>query len=78
MAIGANRLDVPLAGTQLLVDPLLTLGLPLPAGGTVLDLPLAADETLCGVSVFSQLVLADPGAPAGLALSPGLELVLGD
>lgn len=77
LLLGVVPLAAPFKQGTLLVDPLLTLGLPLPAGGTVLDLPLAADETLCGVSVFSQLVLADPGAPAGLALSPGLELVLG-
>lgn len=64
-------------GGDLLVTPLITLGLPLPAGGTLLAGTIPNDPTLCGLSLFMQTLMADPGAPLGASSSRGLELKFG-
>src|SRR5690606_28251071 len=49
----------------------------LPCGGALtLDLTAVA-PSLAGVSVFSQLLVADASAPGGVASSQGLELTFG-
>lgn len=45
--------------------------------GSFYDASIADDPALQGISVFAQLAVADVAAPVGLALSRGIELVLG-
>lgn len=80
--LGLAPLNAAFAGGTLLVDPVQVLFLPAPiaADGTV-SLPWAvpADVTLCGLSIFSQMMFLDPGAagPKHIAMTNGLHLVVG-
>ncbi|MCB9898687.1 MAG: hypothetical protein H6825_11845 [Planctomycetes bacterium] len=80
--LGFKPLDVPFGGGRLLVDPVQVLVLPvaIAADGT-LALPwiLPADPTLCGASVFFQIMFMDPGAagPLHAAMTNGLNQVFG-
>ncbi len=76
--LGLQPASVPgFWGGDLLVTPLITVGVSLPAGGTVLAGPIPNDPTLCGVSLYMQLLHADSGVPLGAASSAGLELRFG-
>lgn len=48
----------------------------LPPTTTVIH-PIPDDELLCGVPIFGQIILADPGASHGFAFSRGLQFTLG-
>ena len=80
--LGASPLDVPFDGGRLLVDPAMVLAVPVPvaADGTLtLQGMVPADPTLCGVSIYYQIMFQDSGA-AGfyhLAMTNGLERVFG-
>ena len=54
----------------------LLLGTPVPASGLSLSATLPSG-TRCGVSVYGQALLIDPGATAGLSSSAGLEMRIG-
>ncbi len=64
-------------GGNLLVIPLITLVLPLPAGGMAVEEDIDSDPSLCGLEFFAQTLVIDPGAAKGQAASAGLKLVLG-
>lgn len=51
-----------------------TLGI----GGTTYDADVSDDPALTGISIFAQLAVLDIAAPVGIALSRGIELVLGN
>lgn len=80
--LGAAAASVPFAGGTLLAQPqlILPLGVPvaldgkLAIGGTLPD-----DATLCGVSLYHQVVFTDPGATGyyHLAMTNGLVRVFG-
>src|SRR5690606_34396770 len=46
-------------------------------GGLTVPVNLPADPGLSGVSVFLQGAFVDPGAPVGVSLTQGLEMILG-
>ncbi len=78
---GFQPLDAPFDGGRLLVDPAGVFFVPTPvaADGTLtLERFLPANPSLCGVSLFYQLMFRDPGVATGrLAMTNGLERVLG-
>ncbi|MFG0316943.1 MAG: hypothetical protein ACF8XB_06710, partial [Planctomycetota bacterium JB042] len=62
--VGFSSTSLPFDGGALLVNPALTLTLPPlgPAGSLTLPAPLPPDPTLCGLSLFTQAMYADPAA----------------
>ena len=65
------------SGATLLVDPLLIVPVTVPAGGLVFTGSIPDDPTLGFTELFLQGVEFDPGAVGKLALTAGLELVIG-
>lgn len=64
---------------MLLVSPAQLFVLPgLPGDGIVVPFDVPLDPTLCGVSVFTQLVNPDPSAPKGFAFSRGMCMTFGN
>ncbi|MEW6742743.1 MAG: FG-GAP repeat protein [Planctomycetota bacterium] len=68
--------DTPLGGS-LLVAPSLALAISLPASGLSVVADIPCDEGLEGLSLFMQVLEADPGASAGVSFTPGLWLLMG-
>ena len=77
--------SLPFSGGTLLIHPAPPWGLfpiTLPGSGPgngALFLPgvLPSDPASVGLSVYEQVLVADPGAPRGLAMSNGLEIRIG-
>ena len=62
-----------------LLGPLTMGGLPIPGLGThLISYPIPLNPNLIGVNVYLQALILDPGAPLGLAASPGLQLTVGE
>ncbi len=76
--LGLAKSTTSYKGGTLLVDFFTALPAPMPANGLTLSGPLPDDSTLCGVSLYLQALLVDPGATQGVAFTRGLELVLGE
>lgn len=82
--LGLDEAALPFKGGLLLAAPIL-LTAPFVSGGPVgaagegfLDLPLPLPTTgVTGVELFLQAAVADPAAPAGVALSAGLLVTVG-
>lgn len=67
-----------LGGTVLVAFvPALAFTLPIPASGTLLAGTVPNDPTLCGVSLYVQVIQADPNASHGASFSRGLKLDFG-
>ena len=64
-------------GATLLVDPSLLVPVTVPVGGLVFAGSIPDDPTLGFTELFLQGVEFDPGAVGKLALTAGLELVIG-
>jgi len=84
IAVGLAPAATPFLGGTLLVDPsatlipVQTLGTAGVAGAGGFDLPVKITApVLVGVPLYLQVFVADPGAPQGVSLTNGLELVLG-
>lgn len=75
--LGFAPASIPLKDGTLLVDIFQTLTFPMGSGTLPLNPDLPDDPKLCGVSVFLQGLVIDPGASRGVAFSKGLELQLG-
>jgi Tol biopolymer transport system component len=76
--VGLGRAEIPTTwGGELLVAPLLTFGLALPAGVTTIFGQIPNDPSLCQLAIDLQAFEADPGAAKGVSFTRGLELVLG-
>jgi len=84
LLIGGATASLPKWGGTVLVQSI--LGVPLDLGGPAgvagagsasFAAGVPDDAALDGVSVFLQALVADAGAPAGVALSAGLQLQLG-
>ncbi|MEM7202272.1 MAG: FG-GAP repeat protein [Planctomycetota bacterium] len=73
---GAISVPTPLAGT-LLVTPDLTLNAVLPTAGIQAPLSIPLEGSLCGVSLFVQVLEVDPGASAGVSFTQGLQMDIG-
>ena len=74
---GQARAATPGFGGTILVDPLASFPFVAPPGTLHWPVDLPAVELLAGDVYVVQALLLDPGAPLGVALSNGLELVLG-
>ena len=76
--LGFDRNDIPSVwGGDLLLVPVLTNVLALPAGTTSFTGTLPSDEALLGEIVDLQAIESDPGAAKGVSFTQGLELLLG-
>lgn len=76
--VGFSRLNlVTSAGGTLLVAPLLTVPISIPAGGAQLSGSLPDDPALLGFVVDLQVLESDPGAAHRLSFTEGLELLIG-
>jgi len=75
--VGLAPAALPIKGATLLVDPILSLAVPMGSGTLPLNPALPDDPALCGVSLFVQGLVIDPGASHGVAFSRGLEMRLG-
>jgi Tol biopolymer transport system component len=64
-------------GGDLLVVPVFTLVVALPASGVSLTSDIPDDDRLCGFTSDLQAIEVDPGAAKGVSFTPGLELVMG-
>jgi hypothetical protein len=77
----AGEAHVPLGACTLLVDPTTALAVSQAttgAGFASLRLPVPAATDLLGVELFAQAALVDPSSAAGLALTRGLRMRLGE
>ncbi|MFO0984255.1 MAG: hypothetical protein U1E76_21455 [Planctomycetota bacterium] len=78
VALGFSSASTPtIYGGTLLVVPSQFLAIPLLAGTTPLPGTIPADESLCGLSVYLQVLEIDPGASAGISFTRGLQLAMG-
>ncbi|MBM4014688.1 MAG: calcium-binding protein [Planctomycetes bacterium] len=76
--IGLDSAQIPTGfGGTLLVSPIGSITLAVPAGGATIDADLPDDEALCGVSYFAQALELDAAAAKGVSFTAGLELALG-
>jgi hypothetical protein len=64
-------------GGDLLVVPVATVPLSIPASGLTLSGTVPESPTLCGFQIDLQAFEGDPGAARGVSFTAGLELVLG-
>jgi len=78
LLIGLDDLALTAKGGTVLVDALLTLPLLLPAGTTSLPGAFPNDPALCGLSLYTQAIEADPGASHGASFTRGLRLDMGE
>ena len=73
---------LPFKGGTLHVDPVVLIALPVatvgPDGTVQMPLPLPGDPQLAGLVFDGQWLVQDPGALAGWALSPGVQVTVGD
>ncbi|MHC5209146.1 MAG: Vgb family protein [Planctomycetota bacterium] len=85
LAWGLSPVSVPFKQGQLLVSlgppggliPLAFPGVGPGGGALTLDFQIPQVASLIGVSVYLQVLVSDPGAPAGVAMSNGLEERIG-
>ena len=65
------------AGGTLLVDPLFFSLVPIAQAGTSMVETIPRDPTLCGASIYLQVLELDFGAPFRISFTPGLQLTFG-
>jgi hypothetical protein len=75
--VGLDEADLPTSlGGRLLVSPSWILSIPITS--SPLELPIdLCEETFCGLRVFMQAMILDPGASQSVSFTPGLRLDLG-
>ena len=65
-------------GGNILVQPLYSIVLPvIPVAGASIPFSLASDPVFCGIEIFAQLIVFDPGAASNFSFSEGLRMVMG-
>lgn len=78
LLVGLQTASVPLKkGGDLLVVPMVTFILALPPSGTTISEFIETDPGLCGLQVYAQCLIVDPGASKGQSASPGLAVTVG-
>jgi len=79
--LGFDQASLPFKGGVLLVDlagPFVLLPLTTsPTGSASIPFAIPSDPLLAGLEVDCQWIVQDPGAVAGIALSPGLQIIIG-
>ncbi|MBL8897317.1 MAG: hypothetical protein JNM84_06805 [Planctomycetes bacterium] len=79
LLFGAQQASLPLFGGTLLVQPAgLVIGVGLPLGQAIFPFSIPTDPTLLCVPFYVQGLVVDPGAVQGIAMTRGLELVVGE
>lgn len=76
--IGLAPASTPVLGGTLLLEPVTIISFVLPADGLIAPHTNDPDIALCGLPVYAQVLVADPGAPKGWAFSDGLEIIIGN
>ena len=78
LLIGLQSASIPTsAGGTLLVDPMLELLFVLLPAGRSLSEHVPRDPTLCGLSLYLQVLELDRGAAKGISFTPGMQLTVG-
>ena len=78
LVFGLGQASIPGSwGGALLVNPAVTLSLPLPPSGWSLPLPIPDDAALCGLKIYFQMIQSDGGAPFGASSTQGIAARLG-
>ena len=62
----------------MLLDLYTAFILPVPAAGISVSNNIPNFSELCGLSLYLQLFQFDPGAPANISMSQGLEMQIGN
>lgn len=76
--VGLQSTSIPLKkGGDLLVLPLLSFVFALPPTGTTFSEFIETDPGLCGLQVYAQTLVVDPGAAKGQSASAGLSVTVG-
>ena len=76
MGLAPASIPTPLGG-NLLVVPTWIFSIVIPPAGISIPATLPNDPRFCGLSVFLQVIEADPGASQGASFAPGLEAQIG-
>ena len=71
LVLGATRVDLPLFGGTSVPAPTVILPLPATSSQGAATLPLLWPDGMSGASVWLQVWLLDPTAPAGLVATNG-------
>ena len=74
--LGVRQSTVSFLGGTLLVDPLMQVGVPVPAAGVIL--PVTVPGPPCVIPLCIQFLQLDAAATSGVSMSPGLRLDLGN
>jgi FG-GAP repeat protein len=78
LMIGVQKNSIPTSkGGTLLLDPILSIYLSMPAGGLTLSGNVPDDPSLYGFDAFLQALEADAGASKGISFTAGLDLHFG-
>jgi hypothetical protein len=78
LLLGTSQANLPTPfGGTLLVTPLVSLNLPLPAAGAQLPVTIPSHPSACGALLYLQSLVVDAGASHGIAFSAGLRLLFG-
>jgi hypothetical protein len=76
--VGVQSASIPMpSGATLLVQPLFTIALTVPASGALIDSDVPDDGSLAGVHVYLQGLEVDAGAKGKVSYTPGLDVTLG-
>ncbi|MBK9387125.1 MAG: hypothetical protein IPN34_20105 [Planctomycetes bacterium] len=79
LIFGTQQASLPIFGGTLLVQPPgVVIGIGLPLGQAILPFAIPSDPTLLCVPFYAQGLVVDPGAAQGIAMTRGLELVVGE
>lgn len=77
--LGFQDQDFPFLGATILASPVRSAATIASTDGTAsFPLPIPDNPNGIGIDVFAQMLVLDPGAPAGLAASDGLRFALCD
>ena len=72
--VGVAPTSLPSLGGTILVTPITTIPLTIPAAGLTVQFNPSLNLNLCSSSFYLQVLQADPGAPQGVSMTPGLQM----
>jgi uncharacterized sulfatase len=75
--VGFQQASLPAFGGTVHLVPQINVTVPVPVTGLPLSFTVPFNLSNCGFPVYMQALESDPAAPAGLSMTPGLELILG-
>lgn len=77
LVLSAFPANLPLGSATLLVQPSITVPFVLPTTGALFGGNIPCDPIYVGIELYLQVLEEDPGAPSGVAATPGLKLTIG-